>query len=89
MSILIASQTAAADSAGYKTNCDVTLMATNGIASGEDCAIEVLSEIDGWVDSGEALSSDMPVVNLLASVHFRVSKPVSASAFGVEMISID
>ena len=89
MSIIITSQTAAANSNEQRTIDCVTLVASSGIATGEDCVISVRTEIDGWTDSGEVLSAASPTANLLGPVTFRLEKPSSSSAYGVEMTTSD
>ncbi len=84
MTILISSRTDAALTDQYSITSSATIMASTGIASGDDCAIQVKSDIDGWIDSGESLTVDAPTAHILGPITFRISKPLSASPFGLE-----
>ncbi len=85
MSILIASQTASAVSNEIYVHASATLLVSSGIAADEDCAIQMKSEIDGWRDTGEVLTSDNPTANVIGPLTIRLSKPSSAAAYGVEI----
>lgn len=85
MSILISSQTAAATSNNFYIADKAVIMASSNIASGEDCVIESHSEIDGWIDTLEVLSSTEPVSILEGPCTYRMSKPTSSAAYGVEI----
>lgn len=87
MSVLIASQTAAGVSLERSVATEVTIVASSGIASGEDCVIEIKTDIDGWRSSGKVLTVDSPAVGLLGPLKYRVNKPSSALAYGVEAIN--
>ncbi len=84
MSVLIASTTSAAQSNTILVTSNITLIASSGIASGEDCSIQIDTDTEGWRDTGEVLTSDVPAVMIIAPGSYRLSKPVSASAYGVE-----
>ncbi len=85
MSILITSQTAPAISSEIYVHASASLLVSSGIAAGEDCSIQMKSEIDGWRETGEVLTSDNPTANITGPLTVRLSKPASSSAYGVEI----
>ncbi|MCP3673393.1 MAG: hypothetical protein GY829_02820 [Gammaproteobacteria bacterium] len=87
MSVLIASTTSAAQSAGTEiaAGSSVTVVATQGIASNEEAVIEVATTTDTWTPSGEVISRSQPVKIINGGVTFRINKPASVVAYGVEV----
>ena len=88
MTILIASQTAAADSASTKviSGASVRITATTGIASGEDVTVDIATATDTWTTIADITLTDTSPSTLLSGpAVFRVSKPTSALVFAVEL----
>jgi len=86
MSILVES-TLLANSDNIITIKDqATLVATTGIAIGDDCSVDIKTETDGWSPSGVVLTSTNPSANILGPLTIRVNKPVSSIAFAIEVI---
>ena len=79
MTVLIASQLTADTSTEIQliSGATVTLMATDGIDTGEDTIIEIETDADGWTDTQYLLTKTAPLLNLIGPITFRVTKTVS------------
>ena len=87
MIVLVASKTAGETSSEIKviSGATVTLVATSGIASGEDTLIEIETDADGWTVIPSVLTDVAPVLSLSGPIVFRVEKPTSVLAYAVEL----
>ncbi|MCU7837279.1 MAG: hypothetical protein KZQ83_18805 [gamma proteobacterium symbiont of Taylorina sp.] len=87
MGVIIQKQTKAATSDSFSIGNKGILQVSSGIAINEECVIESYSEIDGWIDTGITIASDKPFIVIDGSCTYRVSKPDSKLAYGIEWVT--